>query len=319
MNTNRSKTALHFGSLFILLLCFVFPAAAQQPGGQDEKTAKDKYAYTREGNELYKKKQYAEAESLYVKGGQHEPDVFTTTFNLGDALYKQGKYEPARQQFDLLIKSPVSADSLALVHHNIGNCLLQQKEYAQSIEAYKKALRLNPGDDESRYNLAYAQKMLEKEKQKQKQQKPDQKDQDKKKEPEKDQDKKKQEEDQKKKDELEKKKKELQKEQQEKNQQKEQNKQKQRNPATPEPERQQLEKENEKIDQRLQQIQQELEKIERQLREMQGKPAPKSQSEIQKEEARRILEALKNEEKKTREKLDKKSKNSSYGETDKDW
>lgn len=315
---------LRLNTLAVLVLCFVLSAGAQEQKNRDEKTAKDKYAYTREGNELYKKKQYAEAESLYVKGSMHEPDAFTTAFNLGDALYKQGKYEPARQQFDLLTKSPVSADSMALVHHNIGNCLLQQKEYAQSIEAYKKALRLNPADEESRYNLAYAQKMLKQQQQKQQQQqqqnqKPpqDEKKQDNEK------NKKEQDEQQKKKDELEKKKKELEKEQQQKNQQKQENKQKQRNPATPEPERQKLEKENQKIDQRLDEIQKELEKIKQQLREMEGQgqsqPKPKPESEIKKEEARRILEALKNEEKKTREKLDKKSKNSSYPETDKDW
>lgn len=319
MKTQRNKIMLRFNTLTVLVLCFVFSAAAQEQKTRDEKTAKDKYAYTREGNELYKKKQYAEAESLYVKGSKHEPDAFTTAFNLGDALYKQGKYEPARQQFDLLTKSPVSADSLALVHHNIGNCLLQQKEYAQSIDAYKKALRLNPADEESRYNLAYAQKMLKQQQQKQQQQKqnPDNKEQNKEKE--KEQDKQKQDEAQKKKDELEKKKKELEKEQQQKNQQKQENKQKQRDPATPEPERQKLEKENQKIDQRLDEIEKELEKINQQLREMQGQPQPKPESEIKKDEARRILEALKNEEKKTREKLDKKSKNSSYPETDKDW
>lgn len=310
-----------FTALAALLFCFVLVAGAQEQKERDEKTAKDKYAYTREGNELYKKQKYAEAESLYVKGSMHEPDAFTTAFNLGDALYKQGRYEPARQQFDLLTKSPVSADSMALVHHNIGNCLLKQKEYAQSIEAYKKALRLNPADNESRYNLAYAQKMLKQQQQKQQNQKQDPNDKKEDKEKNNEKDKQKQDEQQKKKDELEKKKKELEKEQQQKNQQKQENKKKQRDPATSEPERQKLEKENQKIDQRLGEIEKELEKINQQLREMQGQgqPKPKPESEIKKEEARRILEALKSEEKKTREKLDKKSKNSSYPETDKDW
>lgn len=316
MKNKRNKRSLHFSIVSMLLFCFVFSAAAQDKKKTDEATEKDRYAYTREGNELYKKKQYAEAESLYVRGGKHEPDVFTSAFNLGDALYRQGKYDQARQQFDMLTQSPVSADSLALVHHNIGNCYLQQKQYQPAIDAYKKALRLNPADEESRYNLAYAQKMLKQQQQKQ-QQNQKQQSNDKKKDDEKN--KNEQDEQQKKKDELEKKKKELEKEQQQKNQQKQDNKQKQRDPATPEPERQKLEKENQKIDQRLDEIEKELEKINQQLREMQGQPQPKPESEIKKDEARRILEALKNEEKKTREKLDKKSKNSSYPETDKDW
>ena len=37
---------------------------------------------------------------------------------------------------------------------------MQSKEYAKSVEAYKQSLRLNPKDDETRYNLALAQKLL---------------------------------------------------------------------------------------------------------------------------------------------------------------
>ena len=79
----------------------------------------------------------------------------------------------------------------------MGVILQSSKQFPQCIEAYKQALRNNPKDDETRYNLALAQKQLkdqqqqqqnqdqnqeEKQEQKQddKQQNKDQQDQDKK-------------------------------------------------------------------------------------------------------------------------------------------
>ena len=49
---------------------------------------------------------------------------------------------------------------LAQTFHNIGVVFHAQKDYAKAIEAYKESLRNNPKDDETRYNLALAQKML---------------------------------------------------------------------------------------------------------------------------------------------------------------
>ena len=73
-----------------------------------------------------------------------------------------------------------SSDSLRAAHawHNLGNISFQEKNYAQSIEEYKNALRRNPKDDETRYNLRLAQLLLKKQQQEQQNQdKNDDKDQ----------------------------------------------------------------------------------------------------------------------------------------------
>ena len=49
---------------------------------------------------------------------------------------------------------------LAHIYHNMGVLFQAGKDYAQAVEAYKMSLRNNPKDDETRYNLALAQKML---------------------------------------------------------------------------------------------------------------------------------------------------------------
>jgi len=123
----------------------------------------------REGNKLYNKEQYTEAEIAYRKSIEVNPRSIEGAYDLGNALYKQQKYPEAVEQYNLiasqserlLTENAENVDRLAQVFHNIGNISMQNKEYAKSIEAYKQSLRLNPTDDETRYNLALAQKMLE--------------------------------------------------------------------------------------------------------------------------------------------------------------
>ena len=47
-------------------------------------------------------------------------------------------------------------------YHNLGNTFMNDKKYQEAVESYKEALRNNPKDDETRYNLALAKDLLEK-------------------------------------------------------------------------------------------------------------------------------------------------------------
>lgn len=122
----------------------------------------------REGNKLYKAEKYTEAEIAYRKGVDVNPRSTEGTYNLGNALYKQGKLPEAAEQYQLIagqaqkmMETAEGKERLAEVFHNTGNIFMQNKDYAKSIEAYKQSLRVNPKDDETRYNLALAQKLLE--------------------------------------------------------------------------------------------------------------------------------------------------------------
>jgi Ca-activated chloride channel family protein len=122
----------------------------------------------REGNKLYQNEQFTESEIAYRKSLEVNPRSIEGTFNLGNALYKQEKYPEAAEQYQLLAgqsqkllnDDPENAVRLSQVFHNLGNISMKNKEYAKSVEAYKQSLRLNPKDDETRYNLALAQKLL---------------------------------------------------------------------------------------------------------------------------------------------------------------
>lgn len=123
--------------------------------------------HVREGNDQYGTEKYTEAEVAYRKALDVNPRSVEGTYNLGNSLYKQQKFQEAAEQYQLLAgqeaklkETPEGRSRLAEVYHNVGNVCMQAKDYVQSVEAYKQSLRLNPADDETRYNLALAQKLL---------------------------------------------------------------------------------------------------------------------------------------------------------------
>lgn len=156
----------------LILVSWLWLAPGQCAFGQ---TA-DEQKLVREGNKRYKEKKFDEAEKSYKNALGKQADSYRGAFNLGDAYYQQGKYKEAAEQFEMLSSRKTSSDTLSRAFHNLGNSYLKQKEFEKSINAYKNALKRNMNDEDSRYNLAYAQKML---KQQQEQQKKDQEKKDK--------------------------------------------------------------------------------------------------------------------------------------------
>ena len=115
------------------------------------------------------------AEMKYRKSLEIDQEYFNASFNLADAVYKQERYDESTSFFESLIDNARNDKELAYINHNLGNSLLKENKIDLSIEAFKNSLRLNPDDEDTRYNLAYAQKM--KQQQDQKDQQQDQKDQ----------------------------------------------------------------------------------------------------------------------------------------------
>ena len=73
---------------------------------------------------------------------------------------KEQKFAEAAETFKKIAETTKDNALKSSAYHNLGNSLLEAQQFAESVEAYKNALRLNPKDEETRYNLAYAQKKL---------------------------------------------------------------------------------------------------------------------------------------------------------------
>jgi len=196
----------------------------------------------RQGNKAYNTGKYEEAEKNYRKALEMNRESFPGQFNLGTAVYQKKNYKESANIYSSLAGKNLDKKTKAKILHNLGNSLLEGKEYEKSIAAYKNALLNDPSDIDTKYNLEYAKMMLKKQQQQQQQQnqKKDQKDQ---------------------------------KDKQDQNQKDKQDQQKQ----------------------------------------------PPDQKKISKEDAERMLEAMKNDEKKTMEKVNKEKAKAVRVAVEKDW
>ena len=133
----------------------------------------------RDGVRAYQDGEFGEAEVQFRKAENINHESYEAEFNTGVALYGQEKYEETVKQYQALLDQTDDAGKTAQIWHNIGNSLLEAQQYAPSIESYKNSLRLNPSDEDTRYNLAYAKQKLKEEQQQQQQNQDQNKDQDK--------------------------------------------------------------------------------------------------------------------------------------------
>lgn len=123
--------------------------------------------YLRSGNKLYKDSLFVKSEVDYRKALEIAPQSADAIYNLGNALLMQQKAKDAMEQFEAAARIEKDKSKLAEIYHNMGVILQSSKQLPQCIEAYKQALRNNSKDDETRYNLALAQKQLKDQQQQQ--------------------------------------------------------------------------------------------------------------------------------------------------------
>ena len=148
---------------FILLMLLTVSAVAF-----GQKTDRD---YLRSGNKLYKDSLFVKAEVDYRKALEVNPKSSAAMYNLGNALLMQQKAQEAMEQYQAASRLEKDKAKLAQIYHNMGVILQSSKKLPECIEAYKESLRNNPHDNETRYNLALAQKQLKDQQQNQNQDK----------------------------------------------------------------------------------------------------------------------------------------------------
>lgn len=143
--------------------------------------------YIREGNRNFRSGKFAEAEVSYRKSIEKNPRNPQAAYNLGNALFAQKKDSAAVVAYESGVQLETSAIRKSMGYHNMGVVCQSHKMFSEAIEAYKNALRLNPKDDEARYNLEICKKQQKNQQNKQNQDKQDQKKDDKGKDQKKDQ------------------------------------------------------------------------------------------------------------------------------------
>lgn len=148
------RSALRFAPLIVMLgliaVCSALPATAQSR----------EWKSLHQGNQCFNAGRYADAERHYREALKANPRSARAVFNLGDTFLAQNNPQEAMRLFADAAKNEPNKIVKAMAYHNMGYIHHKNKQYAEAIRYYKEALRNNPHDDDTRYNLALAQKQL---------------------------------------------------------------------------------------------------------------------------------------------------------------
>jgi len=132
-----------FSKRFNLVLVFLFVSATT-------------FAQEKTSNSQQKEKQLR-----VVKSKEKEQKV-KAEYNLGNTIYKNKKYSEAITNYKNASQLAKTNAEKHKAFHNLGNAYMQDKNYKSAVESYKNALKADSKDEQTRYNLALAKKMLEK-------------------------------------------------------------------------------------------------------------------------------------------------------------
>ena len=119
-------------------------------------------SYIRRANKLYHAKDYAGAIQSYRRALLRDSLSGKANFGLGASAYAQGRYDEAKSYLERAVQDQqLTPQQQAGVLHNLGNVAMKKKDYQSAVQSYEEALLHNPEDENTRYNLALAQKLLQ--------------------------------------------------------------------------------------------------------------------------------------------------------------
>lgn len=129
--------------------------------------AQQENAAIREGNKLYKEGKYEKALPAYQKAVAQNPKSPTARYNLANARYRTGNLPDAEKLYGELLENTTDNNYKVKGYYNKGVTFTKQKKLLESIEAYKTALKIDPADEDTRFNLQKALSELKKQTQSQ--------------------------------------------------------------------------------------------------------------------------------------------------------
>jgi tetratricopeptide (TPR) repeat protein len=282
---------------FLMVFTVLFSFSQEEDKAQ-LLAAKKANNFIYEGNALAEDEDFVSSEMAYRKALSEQPKTVPGAYNLGTTYYQNGNLDEALYRLQQATETASSKADKHKAFHNIGNILMKNKKCKEAVEAYKNALRNNPSDDETRYNLGVAKICAEEQKKQDDNNKDDKKN---------DQDKKDEE-------------KENQDNQKNKNKEGDNNKEqdKKEEGEQDQKENEGGEDEKDKQDQQPKDEEKNKEKGDEDKKKEQQKPKPQP-GQLSPQQIKNLLEAMNNQEQKVQEKINAEKQKGVKVKTDKDW
>ena len=279
----KKRFNIRGGLIGLLILAGPQMFAQQDEAKQEEKALTASRDLTYQANSELVENDFVTAEANYRRAISKSDSNAVAPYNLGNSYYNRESFGEAFGRYKEAGERANEKPGKHKAFHNMGNVFMKNKEYGKAVEAYKEALRNNPKDEETRYNLALAKEMMKKEQQ-QNQNQDDQKQDDNKDKNEQNQDQQSQGGDE--------------------DDQQEQEQEEQPKGGEDEQEEQKQEEGDEQKDQQQKE------------QEQQQQPRP---NQLSKQQIENLLEAMQNEEKKVQEKMEAKKIKGPRVKNEKDW
>lgn len=120
---------------------------------QDDDSWRDSLIVARKA---YANKEYDKALKYYESAQRKAPDNIDLSDEMAQSAYRAREFERAEKIYQQGSNSKMSKEERGDAMHNLGNAQMRQKNYKGAVESYKEALRNNPSDEKTRYNLSEA-------------------------------------------------------------------------------------------------------------------------------------------------------------------
>lgn len=115
----------------------------------------------RKGNREYRKGEFKEAEIDYRRALVKDSLSFAANYNLACDLYRQEQYDEAGNYMKKIADQAAASARESDYYYNLGDIALAKQDYKGAVDAFEKALLLNPGDLDAKENYVYAKMMLQ--------------------------------------------------------------------------------------------------------------------------------------------------------------
>lgn len=131
--------------------------------------------WTRVGNIAHLLKSFPHSVAAYEKALEQNPDLFEAQYNLASAMIETKRYDAAEK-----ILSTLALDTLRTekerrdILYNLGNAQFAQQKYDKALESYRDVMRMNPDDEDAKFNYAYTKLMQQQQQQQDQNQNQDQ-------------------------------------------------------------------------------------------------------------------------------------------------
>lgn len=120
------------------------------------------YSTIEKGSTLYQSEQYDEALKSFVDAQIESPENPQLKYNVANAHFNMKNYEEAIKNYQDVAATAQDIQLEEKSLYNIGNCIYRQGKLEEAVEYYKKALDLDPNDQDAKYNLEFVREEIKK-------------------------------------------------------------------------------------------------------------------------------------------------------------